>query len=81
MRDALIQLGVNINTDAGPKSQRKKVAAIDPKTKEIKKIFESLTAAGEALHKPGTKASNVAKNIGSVVGKNNIRYGYQWILV
>lgn len=80
VREALIQYGVEIKTFAGPESQRKKIVAINPKTNKIEFIFNSVTEAGEVLHKPGTKPSNTSKNIGNVLGKNNIRYGYKWRL-
>lgn len=80
VREALIQNGIEIKTHAGPETQKKKIVAIDPKTNEIVYIFNSVKEAGEFLHKPGTKPTNTSKNIGSVIGKNNIRYGYRWEL-
>ena len=71
-------MGVEIKTQAGPNTQKRPVAAINPKTQKVEKIFESVTMAGEKLHKPGTKASGVSRHISEVIGKKNIRYGYQW---
>lgn len=80
VREALVAMGIEIKTTAGPQSLRKRIAAINSKTKEIEYIFDSVAEAGNALHKPGTNPANTSKNIGSVIGKDNIRYGYQWIL-
>ena len=78
VRDALVMAGIEIKTQAGPDTQKRPVAAINPKTQEVEQIFESITAAGKALHKPGTKPSGVSGHISEVIGKKNIRYGYQW---
>ena len=80
VREALVNYGVEIKTDAGPSTQRKKIIAINPKTNKIEYIFNSVKEASEKLYKPGTKPTNTAKNIGFAIGKTNIRYGYQWQL-
>lgn len=78
VREALVNIGIEIKTQAGSSTQKRPVAAINPKTQEIEQIFESVTEAGKVLHKPGTKASSVSRHISEVIGKKNIRYGYQW---
>lgn len=78
IRPKIIAKGIVIDTNAGPKKLSKQVAAIDPKTKEIVAIYDSISAAGRALCKEGKNPRAVSTHIGKQKNTNNICHGFLW---
>lgn len=71
--------GVKINTNAGPMKLSKKVAKIDKKSKEIIKIYPSISEAARDLQKEGKSASGRTGGISRVLDKENRSSGgYEW---
>lgn len=72
------KLGVKINTHAGPKKLSKRVAAIDPETKNIVAIYESISAAARAICPPGYNAKAIGNHISKYKDMPSISHGFYW---
>lgn len=77
-RPKLEARGVKINTFAGPQKLSKRVAAIDPKTREIVAIYSSISAAARAICPPGRNAAAIRNHIGKYKDMPSISHGYYW---
>lgn len=69
---------IPINTKAGPEKLSRKVAAIDPNTKEIVNIYPSISEAGRQICKPGKNPRAVANHIGKNKNTGNVSHGFIW---
>lgn len=74
----LLEKGVIIETHAGPKKLSKKIAQIDPNTKEIIQIYESISAAARAICEPGKNPRAIANHISKQKNTNNICHKFLW---
>ena len=70
--------GIKVDTNAGPKKLSKRVAAIDPNTKEIIAIYESISAAARAICSPGASARAIGNHISKYKDMPSISHGFYW---
>jgi group I intron endonuclease len=70
--------GIKVDTNAGPKKLSKRVAAIDPNTKEIIAIYESISAAARAICPPGASAKAIGNHISKYKDMPSISHGFYW---
>lgn len=70
--------GVKINTHAGPKKLSKRVAAINPETKEVVAIYESISAAARAICPPNRNARAICNHISRYKDMPSISHGFYW---
>ena len=81
IRRELVEIkSITVNTQAGPMKNAKAIIAINPKTNEIVKEYVSISEASRELCKEGKNPRVVYNHIQAVLGKKNVRYGYQWAL-
>lgn len=77
-RPKLEARGVKINTHAGPKKLSKYVAAIDPKTKKIVKIYESVSAAARDICPSDNNPRAISNHISKYKDTQSISHGFYW---
>lgn len=70
--------GVKVNTFAGPQKLSKRVAAIDPKTKEVVAVYESISAAARHICPPNRNAKAIGNHISKYKDLPSISHGYYW---
>lgn len=70
--------GIKIDSNAGPKKLSKRIAAIDPNTKEIVKIYESISAAARAICEEGKNPKAIGNHIGKYKNTQTISHGFLW---
>lgn len=74
----LIQRGVIIETNAGPKKLSKQIAQIDPKTNTIINIYPSISAAARAICEEGKNPRAIANHISKQKDTKNICHKFLW---
>ena len=52
--------------------------ALDPNTREIVKVYESISAAGRAICKEGKNPRAIANHISKYKNTSTISHGYLW---
>lgn len=78
IRSKIEAKGVKIDTHAGPKKLSKSVIAIDPKTKEIIAIYESISAAARAICQEGKNPKAIVNHICKYKNTKTISHGFLW---
>ncbi len=77
-RPKLEARGITINTHAGPQKLSKRIAAIDPNTKEVVAVYESISAAARAICPPGKNAKAIGNHISKYKDSSSISHGFYW---
>lgn len=77
-RPKLIARGIKINTNAGPAKLSKQVMAIDPKTKKIVKIYNSISEASRDLCPEGHNPRAIANHISKYKNTDTISHNFLW---
>ena len=78
IRPKIIEKGVQIDTNAGPKKLSKAIMALDPNTKKIVKVYESISAAGRAICEEGKNPKAITNHISKYKNTSTVSHGYLW---
>lgn len=78
IRPKLIEMGLNIDTYAGPKKLSKSIQMIDPQTNVIIKTYPSISAAARDICPEGHNYKAIINHICKQKNTNNICHGYIW---
>lgn len=74
----LENLGVKINTNAGPSKLAKGVIQINPVNNEIVAIYNSISEASRAICGPGKNVKAIINHISKYKNTNTISHGFLW---
>lgn len=78
VRRELLKRGTQINTLGGPKKVSKQVRAINPKTKEIVKQYESISAAARDICEEGKNFKAIGNHISKYKNMGIVSHGFIW---
>ena len=78
IRPKLIEHGLKIDTNAGPKKLSVKIQAIDPKTKEIIMTYDSISQAARDICENSKNFKFIANHISKYKDTSSISHGYLW---
>ena len=78
IRQALVNKGITINTNAGPMKLAKKIYAINPKTLQVEKEFSSISEASKEICEPGKSYKAIANHISKYKDTKTVSHGYLW---
>lgn len=78
LKNRLIEHGVVIDSQAGPKKLSKKIYALDPVSKQCVASYNSISEASRALCQPGKNPRAIANHISKQKNTNNICHGFIW---
>ena len=78
IRRELGEIGIEVNTFAGPQKLSKRVAAINPLTKEVVKIYNSQSEAARDLCPEGHNYKAISNHISKARDTERIAHGFLW---